>query len=309
MVGLASVSRCWLLAAALILSGVCGATAQAQVPDDECRDGAVLPVRPKTDPRSAKITGICFLAIGRDSFFKDINILAGGELRAIEAGHGENTNTNLWASSIIIENGGALIANGGMVYYNAVGPYGYGGGTLTIHLYGKDAAKWNPGTRQYDSQNKGAVCKSVAPGPCGIPQAIWDTNGASLQEMPGRDEQGNPIKDYFYQYAALRGDGDCTVNSKTSKCEIGYFGNKVLGVSFGATLDLYGHKGSIPPGWLGTSPPGPDEDPLSTGRSWRRLVDGQSLSWEDFGVLLRPYVGWSFQLHLGGRHRKRGKPR
>jgi hypothetical protein len=32
----------------------------------------------------------------------------------------------------------------------------------------------------------------------------------------------------------------------------------------------------------------------------RVLVDGQPLSWEDFGLVLRPYVGWSFQLHLGG---------
>ena len=54
MSGIASVSRCWLLAAALILSGVCGATAQAQAPDDECKDGAVLPVRSKGDLRSVR---------------------------------------------------------------------------------------------------------------------------------------------------------------------------------------------------------------------------------------------------------------
>ncbi len=29
------------------------------------------------------------------------------------------------------------------------------------------------------------------------------------------------------------------------------------------------------------------------------VIDGHSLSWEDFGRLLTPYVGWSFHLRLG----------
>lgn len=30
------------------------------------------------------------------------------------------------------------------------------------------------------------------------------------------------------------------------------------------------------------------------------VVDGHSLSWDELGDLLRPYVGWSFELRLGG---------
>lgn len=32
----------------------------------------------------------------------------------------------------------------------------------------------------------------------------------------------------------------------------------------------------------------------------RVLIDGHALSWEEFGLALTQYVGWSFQLHLGG---------
>jgi hypothetical protein len=43
-----------------------------------------------------------------------------------------------------------------------------------------------------------------------------------------------------------------------------------------------------------------EEDDPEQGEQLRVLVDGRSLSWEELGDLLRPYVGWSFELRLGG---------
>ena len=103
-------------------------------------------------------------------------------------------------------------------------------------------------------------------------------------ELPGLDHgKPVPIRDYFYQYGPLHGDGRCTGTEKSvfkdGKCrnsqgneppgaQVGYFGNKVLAVSYGGTLDLAGYKGAKY---------APNRDPLDSGRSWMRLADGQSL--------------------------------
>ena len=69
------------------------------------------------------------------------------------------------------------------------------------------------------------------------------------------------MRDYFYQYGPLHGDGKCGVGSVwakgacTSGGEVGYFGNKVLAVSYGGTLDLSGYKGAM-------YAVGPDQEPL-----------------------------------------------
>jgi len=39
----------------------------------------------------------------------------------------------------------------------------------------------------------------------------------------------------------------------------------------------------------------------------RVIVDGQSMSWAEFGELLGSYVGWSFELRLGGDPPSRGR--
>jgi hypothetical protein len=95
------------------------------------------------------------------------------------------------------------------------------------------------------------------PAPCGIPQATWDSNGAIEKDLPGL------VSDYFYQYGPLHGDGKCSTGTdntdnsvfKNGKCvkpngdespnaQVGYFGNKVLAVSYGGILTLNGHKGA-----------------------------------------------------------------
>ena len=107
-------------------------------------------------------------------------------------------------------------------------------------------------------------------GPCGIPtkktggkdiDAAWSNNGATQVPI-----DGYPAIDYFYQYGPLFGDMRCTnpdnpndptlVLWKVSdpSRELGpapirtsnraYFGYKVLGVSYGGTLQLFGYKGT-----------------------------------------------------------------
>ena len=117
------------------------------------------------------------------------------------------------------------------------------------------------------------MCKTVDPtgrsGPCGIPKDIWESNGASEKDLPGL------VRDYFHQYEPLHADGRCSdistgapgsVWSAKSGCakpteQVGYFGNKVLAVSYGGTLVLKGKKGATYD----------NLDAKASGRSWTRL--------------------------------------
>src|SRR6185437_2720309 len=98
-------------------------------------------------------------------------------------------------------------------------------------------------------------------GPCGIPTGkvngkdlAWSDNGANPVHI-----DGYPADDYFYQYGPLYGDMRCTnpanpddptlVLWKNGACtnpsfQPGYFGYKVLAVSYGGTLELFGYKGT-----------------------------------------------------------------
>jgi len=231
-------------------------------------------------------------------FFKNVNILNGGTLLFYEDDAGVAfSKTDFWASSIIIENGGRLFAYGRDSGPNLTWePFGSKLGVLTIHLYGKNDAVWDRNTQQFTQQNQGALCKTPrGPGPapdlnippCGIPKEIWenqDRSDAGKAALPALDAQEQPILvyDYFYKYGPLRGDGQCTGTEKSvfkdGKCrnskgeespnaEVGYFGNKVLAVSYGAVLALKGYKGATYS----------ETDAWASVNSWRRLADGRSL--------------------------------
>ena len=123
------------------------------------------------------------------------------------------------------------------------------------------------------NQGQGVLCQTAMTdgvGPCGIPtkkaggkdiDAAWSNNGATQLPI-----DGYPANDYFYQYGPLFGDMRCTnpanPNDQTlvlwkvsdpvkgiGACtnpnfQPGYFGYKVLGVSYGGTLQLFGYKGT-----------------------------------------------------------------
>src|SRR5262249_41687937 len=113
-----------------------------------------------------------------------------------------------------------------------------------IHLYGADQGVKGTGIICQSPPNAPDGSPSRA-GQCGIPNSIWDTNGASKVSLLG---QTNP--DYFYQYSPLPFDNG-EVDKKT-----GYYGYKVLAVSYGGTLKLFGDKGvsdSLQPNASGTS--------------------------------------------------------
>jgi cell migration-inducing and hyaluronan-binding protein len=140
--------------------------------------------------------------------------------------------------------------------------------------------------RRERATGKGVLCHSSSDtGPCGIPKALWNDNGAELIHGCVGASPGESVKclpgipstesDYFYQYGPLHGDGKCTNGEtfKDGKCGtisadglVGYFGYKTLGVSYGGTLVLKGHKGA-------SYGAGIDEKHLSSGGSWLRLAE------------------------------------
>jgi hypothetical protein len=135
---------------------------------------------------------------------------------------------DFWAQSILVENNGSLIAG------SPAHPIGTAGGLVTIHLYGKDQG----------ASGAGIDCKTDVR--CGVDPSIWTMTPSSKVTLPGG------VSDYFYAYAPLDYD-----NADPNA----YFGYKVLGVSYGGTLNLFGMKGAT----YGRLPPS------SSGTSWARL--------------------------------------
>ncbi len=173
--------------------------------------------------------GVCYVGTGT-YYYGNINIYSGGSLQFID-----NGNTDLWAANILVENNSAMIAG------STTAPYGVNG-ILTIHLWG---AAQGVGTGNGDG-GTGITCLSDNANQCGVPTALWMSNPISgmnptscvhakdvsgfAQNLPGN------VDDCFYAYMPI--DYDDGGNPP------GYFGYKVLGVSYGGTLNLYGVKGA-----------------------------------------------------------------
>ena len=177
--------------------------------------------------------------------YGNINIINGGSLNF------KDEKIDFWAKSILVENGGSLIAG------TLQSPIGTSGGQITLHLYGEDTGK-------------GIECKSP-PGdkcdptdeaiPCGIPKEVWCSNPKpDKPTTPGqtcKETKGLPgnVDDCFYRYIPP--------DDQLFK-ETGLFGQKVLALSYGGTLKLFGKKGATYPD---TSPV-----PSNSGTSWVRLA-------------------------------------
>lgn len=103
-----------------------------------------------SDPSTAPdliVNGPCKVAIRTSKtfqyYFKNVRILEGGILSFVEEDQSDS-GTHFWASSIIVENGGKLIAG------SQTAPFGSNGGFLIIHLWGSDQG----------ASGQGAVCAS-----------------------------------------------------------------------------------------------------------------------------------------------------
>ncbi|MFO1058442.1 MAG: hypothetical protein U1E53_15925 [Dongiaceae bacterium] len=150
---------------------------------------------------------------------------------------------DFWASSIVVERGGALVAGSPTA---PIGTTGRGEDQTSRHVL--TITLWGPGN-SLATNVPGVGCVTPATATttfCGIPTDTWNNGATTPQPIPGVAGA-----DYFYKYDALPFDSS------------GYYGNKVLGVGFGGRLQLYGKKGAT----YATTPL-----PLDSGTSWVRLA-------------------------------------
>jgi hypothetical protein len=214
-----------------------------------------------------EVTGPCAVKAGGTFTYRNVNIFRdrrqdadreyAGSLKFAEPRRDEET--KFYAQSIVIENLGSLIAGSAA---QPIGP----DGKITIHLWGAEDAP-------------GITCKTDDR--CGVPEAVWNSNadpkptGCNATEFPVEDDVTGigtgraplrtirdraPMKDCFYRYEKLDGD-DADPRA--------YFGHKVLALSYGGTLQLFGDKGATYSGRERTSCKETDES--CTGTSWVRL--------------------------------------
>ena len=222
-----------------------------------------------------------------------VNIVSGGKLVFIEpSASSAPTGQDFWASSIIIENGGEMLAGVDYARLNRTTkreeivptkPYGSNGKTLRIHLYGAD-----PGMGKL-----GALCSSPADTmpwdkytDCGIPRknvdgtGLWESNGGADVTLPA-NTRALAYKDRFYKYGSLHGDAQTDDAQK-----MGHFGNKVLALSYGGTLKLRGSKGtSGTPGVAGI-------DGTVTGQIATLLKNPDTLTADDAKVITDSGTDW-----------------
>jgi hypothetical protein len=180
--------------------------------------------------------------------FHNVNVVSGGSLTFADFP------IDFHAASILVENKASLTAG------SEAKPIGSNPRSrLVIYLYG------SPG-------DPGIVCKTDDF--CGIPHAIgkdlWGSNTTMAMKMP-MPANGTCVKagdidpkyelpsnDCFYQYEIF----DAADRASGTKA---YFGHKVLALSYGGTLNLYGKKGASYDADV-------DKNPADTGISWTRLA-------------------------------------
>jgi hypothetical protein len=188
--------------------------------------------------------------------YGNVNIIQGGVLEFIES---PRAGTDFWAKSILVENNGSLIAG------TPAASMGMRNGTFMIHLYGSD-------TDRNDIECKSPVVNGV---PCGIPESIWISNPPPTTPNPAsctKTTLPGEVSDCFYQYTMM----------DNVPGETGLFGRKVLAVSYGGTLQLFGKKGA-------TYRDGVQN--WDSGMSWARFDNPNSRPGQEILNLDRP-VDW-----------------
>jgi hypothetical protein len=199
-------------------------------------EGTLLP-GDRDDPPDLEVTQPCTVGAGH-YYYKNVNIYGNGTLTFLDE------KIDFYAQSILIEKGGSLIAGRPATVNDPDGPIGSKGGVVTIHLWGKDQGV----------HGQGIVCQSKK---CGVPDTIWDKPGTQKVPLP------DGTQDYFYSYEPLPYDDASWDPNANRNCNLeGCFGYKVLAVSWGGTLRLFGKKGAT----YG------NVDPSDSGTSWRRLT-------------------------------------
>jgi cell migration-inducing and hyaluronan-binding protein len=214
-------------------------------------DGVDLPAGSATT--DLEVTGNCVVGAGT-YIFQNVNIYKkpgatnGGTLSFQDA------DIDFFVESIVIENEGSMIAG------SSTAPIG-NNGVVTIHLWGSPGAP-------------GATCKTDDQ--CGVPLTTWESNPAPSMtnpvlnppscKLPLLPLPGGVTNDCFYPYDVLD-EADMMAGRKA------YFGHKVLALSYGGTLQLFGKKGAIYPNnnISACTDTDPSVQPSCTGTSWLRL--------------------------------------
>jgi hypothetical protein len=165
---------------------------------------------------------------------------------------------DLYASSILVMNGGTLGAGTADDNGAITGP-------MTIHLWGAS------NSAAIDCEKPDGAMDAT----CGVDPNTWNSNKMD-QIYPTTACKVDPkIGDCFYQY-------DDPAQSFL------YFGRKVLAVSYGGTLQLFGKKGST---FDGLNP-----TPSNTGKSWTRLT--QDLPADGTQLVVAGQMDWRGGDHL-----------
>jgi hypothetical protein len=212
-------------------------------------NGTAPPGSPTTD---LLVNGPCTVQGGNgvvaEYVFHNVNIVASGNLSFDDA------RIDFHAESIIVENGGKLTAGTVMQPIGTnPGIQGETGARVRIYL-------WGP------ASDTGAACASQF---CGVPADLWGSNTTLAMHMVPTPKNLHCIKassinpnyklpgdDCFYGYDALD-----TQDAGQPK----YFGHKVLALSYGGTIQMFGTKGASYDTQV-------DGDPSNTGTSWVRLA-------------------------------------
>jgi hypothetical protein len=141
-------------------------------------------------------------------YFGTVRIINNGTLRFVEPATAGKV--NFWASNIIVENGGTLMAGTDKT------PYGSRGSVLTIYLYGANqslgqdpALKPGQGVLCHGKLNAQAAADKDKTGPCGIPWDVWSDNGKTSGITDKHKSDVGGVSDYFYQYGPMYGDFLC----------------------------------------------------------------------------------------------------
>ncbi|MFO1325182.1 MAG: G8 domain-containing protein [Burkholderiales bacterium] len=211
---LRNVAGILFVASALLGAGTDALAQKKDIPVN-CPDANKSPLKAGDIGKDLKVVGLCEVPAGTYKYV-DVNIVDGGTLKFADA------KIDFWAANIVVESGGTLEAG------SESAPIGTApGAKLTIHLYGADQIK--PPV----VSGKGVLCLQER---CGVPLDTWESNGSKKVAIPGL-----PEPDYFYQYGPLMYDG---AGHDGDENKIGYFGYKVLAVSYNGTLRLFGKKGA-----------------------------------------------------------------
>jgi hypothetical protein len=252
---------------------LCGRALADTLPCDDSKNEHLQPGSATTD---LQVTGPCEVKAGTYTY-RNVNVYNltnnpanGGSLNFDDA------LTDFFAESIVVEDQGSIIAG------SAAAPIGTNGGLVTIHLWGAPS-------------DPGVLCKTNAQ--CGVPNGsnnnIWGSNPAPPMmgppTHPATCQQSvlpGGVKDCFYRYETFdMSDG----NAKA------YFGHKVLAVSYGGTLQLFGKDGATYSG-REVANACLESTASCAGTSWARLT--ASLKPGDATLTINAAVDWQDSDHI-----------